>query len=98
MISIISKEKSIKPLKKFQAEQNQIVWNRVYYGFSESYQKNKRNRVNYEGIVLPKTIKGVMSMTNNKEFNFYKSFDIDNINAGILALHPSVHAFWTNNR
>ena len=37
----------------------------------------------------------MMSMTNNKEFNFYKSLDIDNINIEILAFHTSVHAFWT---
>ena len=47
----------------------------------------KRNKENYDSIALPKT--------NNEEFNFYKSLDIDNMNAEILALHPSVHAFWT---
>ena len=35
------------------------------------------------------------SMKINKEFNFYKSLEINNINAEILGLHPSVHAFWT---
>ena len=36
-------------------------------------------------------------MKNNPEFNFYKSLDIANINAEVLVLQPSVHAFWTKN-
>ena len=59
---------------------------------------NKRSEGNYEGIFLPKTIAGVMnSLKNFPEFNFYKSLDIDNVNTGVLALHPSVHSFWTRN-
>ena len=30
------------------------------------------------------------SSKNNRKFNFYKSLDIDNISAEILALHPSI--------
>ena len=43
------------------------------------------NEDNYEGIVLPDTIEGIMELfQNNPVFNFYKSLDIDNINAEIL--------------
>ena len=37
------------------------------------------------------------SLKNNPQFNFYKSLGIDNINAEILSLLPSVYAFWTKN-
>ena len=50
------------------------------------------------GIELPPTIEGVMeSFKNNPEFDFYKSLEIDNINAEILALHPSEHVFLPKN-
>ena len=54
----------------------------------------KRSENPYVGITLPKTTEEIIeSLKNNSELNFYKSLDIDNINAEILALHPSVYAF-----
>ena len=45
---------------------------------------NNRTLDNYRGIELPETKASVMeSAKNNVEFNFYKSLEIDNINAEI---------------
>ena len=56
-----------------------------------------RTEETWKKISMPITVEGFMQVNDSKkQFNFFKSLEIANVNLEVENLHPSTHEFWEN--